>query len=78
MVSQKYKRTAAEQCVYFQRFQDDNFVLLFYMDDMLIVGQDDAVIKELTEELSKFFHVKDLGPTDPILGMKFVHYKKAK
>ena len=64
MVSQGYKRTAADQCVYTQRFSDGNFVaLLLYVDDILIVGQDATKIKQLKKELSKSFDMKDLGPT---------------
>lgn len=41
MVSHGYKRTEADHCVYFRRFSDGNFiVLLLYVDDMLILGQD--------------------------------------
>ena len=39
MMSQEYKRTFADPCVYVQRFPDDKFIiLLLYVDDMLIVG----------------------------------------
>ena len=38
MMSQEYKRTFADPCVYVRRFHDDKFIiLLFYVDDMLIV-----------------------------------------
>ena len=41
MMSQEYKRTFEDPCVYVQRFPDDKFIiLLLYVDDMLIVGQD--------------------------------------
>ena len=79
MVGQGYKRTAADQCVYIQRFPDGNFVaLLLYVDDMLIVGQEAAKISQLKKELSKDFDMKDLGPTQQILGMKIVRDRQNK
>ena len=39
MMSQEYKRTFADPCVYIQRFHDDKFIiLLLYVDDMLIMA----------------------------------------
>ena len=79
MVGQGYKRTAADQCVYIQRFPDGNFVaLLLYVDDMLIVGQEAAKISQLKKELSKAFDMKDLGPAQQILGMEIVRDRQNK
>lgn len=59
MVSHGYKRTEADHCVY---FSDGNFiVLLLYVDDMLILGQDAKMIGKLKEALFKSFDMKDLG-----------------
>ena len=39
VMSQEYKRTFLDSCVYVRRFPDDKFIiLLLYIDDMLIVG----------------------------------------
>ena len=39
MMSQEYKRTFIDLCVYVRRFPDDKFIIiLLYVDDMLIVG----------------------------------------
>ena len=79
MVNQGYKRTAADQCVYIQRFQDGNFVaLLLYVDDMLIVGKDAMKISQLKKELSNSFDMKDLGPAQQILGMQIIRDRKNK
>ena len=45
MMSHDYKRTFADPCVYVRKFPDDKcIILLLYVDDMLIVGQDANVI----------------------------------
>ena len=78
MMSQKYKRTFAEPCVYVQRFLDDKFIiLLLYVDDMLIVGQDVDMIQKLKREFSKTFDMKDLGSAKRILGMEIMRDRKA-
>ena len=78
MMSQEYKRTFADPCVYVRRFHDDKFIkLLLYVDDMLIVGQDVNMIQKLKRELSKTFDMKDLGNAKRILGMEILRNRKA-
>ena len=68
MVSYEYKRTDADHCVYFRKFTDGNFIiLLLYVDDMLIAGNDSKLIDKLKERLFKSFdmkcHAPNPGPT---------------
>ena len=45
MMSQEYKKTFAYPCFYVRRFHDDKFImLLLYVDDLLIMGQDADMI----------------------------------
>ncbi|CAL5435892.1 unnamed protein product [Camellia sinensis] len=79
MVGHEYKRTVADQCVYVRTFPGGNFIiLLLYVDDMLIVGQDATTIRSLKKELLQSFDMKDLGPAQQILGMNIVRDRKAK
>jgi ATP-binding cassette subfamily B (MDR/TAP) protein 1 len=60
-----------------KRFPYENFIiLLFYVDDILIVGHDAKRIQILKEELSKSLAMKDLGLTKQILGMKITRDRK--
>ena len=78
MMSQEYKRTFAYPCVYVRRFHDDKFtIILLYVDDMLIVGQDANMIQKLKMELSKTFDMMDLGSAECILGMEILRDRKA-
>lgn len=45
---------------------------------MLIVGYDLSQIDRLNNDLSKYFRIKDLGPTKKILGMTIPRNKKTK
>ncbi|KNA18313.1 hypothetical protein SOVF_071950, partial [Spinacia oleracea] len=77
MTSNGYKCTTADPCVYFRKFPGGNFIiLLLYVDDMLIVGQDANVIQNLKKAFSKLFDMKDLGPSKKILGMEIARDRK--
>ena len=78
IMSQEYKRTFVDPCVYVRRFPDDKvIILLLYVDDMLIVGQDADMIQKLKRELSKTFDMKDLFNAKRILGMEIMRDRKA-
>ena len=73
MMSHENKGTFADPCVYVRRFPDDKFIiLLLYVNDMLIVGQNADMIQKLKIELSKTFDMKDLGSVKCILGMEIL------
>ena len=79
MTSQGYIRTTIGSCVYIRSFPGNKFIiLLFYVDDMLIVGQDARLIKKLKKALHKSFDIKDLRPTKQILGIEIVRDIKSK
>ena len=73
MTDHGYSRTTSDHCVFVKKYPDSNFIiLLLYVDDMLIVGQDTSKISKLKSELSKSFSIKDLGPAKKILGIRIV------
>ena len=79
MVDHNYNRIEADHCVYFRKFHDGNFIILLpYVDDMLIIGQDEKIISMLKGELAKSFDMKDLGDARQILGMQVIRDKKSK
>ena len=79
MVNQGYKRTVSDHCVFIKRYSYGDFIsLLFYADDMLIVGHHRSKIYKLKEELSKSFAMKDLGRARKILDMKIFRDRKAR
>ncbi|CAL8990447.1 unnamed protein product, partial [Prunus brigantina] len=77
MIEHRYQRTTSDHCVFVKRFDDGEFIiLLLYVDDMLIVGQNSDKISKLKKELSKSFAMKDLGPAKRILGMSITRDRK--
>ncbi|CAL9021277.1 unnamed protein product [Prunus brigantina] len=77
MIEHRYRRTTSDHCVFVKRFDDGEFIiLLLYVDDMLIVGQNSDKTSKLKKELSKSFAMKDLGPAKRILGMSISRDRK--
>jgi len=51
-------------------------LLLLYVDDMLITGDDVEYISQLKQQLSEQFHMSDLGPLSYFLGIEVIHSAK--
>ncbi|KAK3023906.1 hypothetical protein RJ639_044528 [Escallonia herrerae] len=65
-----YGKITSYHCAFVKFFLDGDFIiLLFYVDDMSIVGQDVKKIDKLKTTLNESFAMKDLGPAKQILGM---------
>ena len=78
MVGHGYTRTDANPCVYVKKFPNGKFIiLLLYVDDMLIVGQDANMVDSL-KELFKLFDMKELGPARQIISIQIIRDRKAK
>lgn len=60
-----FNKSEYDSCVYF----DDYVYLLLYVDDILIIGEDELKINELKNKLSNEFEMKDLGNAKRILGI---------
>ena len=73
MTDQGYHKTQADHSVFVKKFDGIDFlILLLYVDDMLIVGRDQAKIRMLKKALSQLFAMKDIGPARQILGMHII------
>ncbi|GJT74850.1 retrovirus-related pol polyprotein from transposon TNT 1-94 [Tanacetum coccineum] len=71
MIGHGYDRCSYDECVYLQKFIDQSFLyLVLYVDDMLIDACNKDQIRELKDQLSKEFDMKDLGAAKRILGME--------
>ena len=71
MLNRGFTRCSADHCVYTKRLGDERYIMmLLYVDDMLIAGDDMKYIQNLKKELSKSFSMKDLGAAKRIIGMK--------
>jgi hypothetical protein len=65
----------ADKCVYYRFGGGEGVILCLYVDDILIFGNNENVIKEVKDFLSNNFEMKDLGVADVILNIK-LHRKE--
>ena len=73
MMSQGYRRSEIDHCLYTKRAKDGNLlILILYVDDMLIASKNRDEIDALKKKLHNNFDMKDMGNASHILGMRVV------
>jgi hypothetical protein len=65
-----FVRSRDDHCVYSKQVGNHFIYVVLYVDDMLLVGNNMDVIKEVKSQLSSKFDMKDLGAANFILGME--------
>ena len=65
-----FVRSKADHCVYSKQVGDHFINIVLYVDDMLLIGNNKYVIKEVKSQISSKFDMKDLGAANFILGME--------
>ena len=63
-------RSRAHHCVYSKQVGNHFIYVVLYVDDMLLVGNNMDVIKEVKSQLSSKFDMKDLDASNFIMGME--------
>jgi hypothetical protein len=77
MISQGFKRSNYDSCVYLKTIKGSTIYLLLYVDDMLIASKDKNEIAKLKAQLNNEFGMKDLGAAKKILGMEIIRERYA-
>ena len=70
MMSNGFRISECDKCVYFKDTVNGYVIVCLYVDDMLIIGSNNNIIKAIKRMLTSEFDMKDLGVADVILGMK--------
>jgi hypothetical protein len=66
----RFVRSRVDHCVYSKQGGNHFIYVVLYVDDMLLVGNNMDVIKEVKSQLSSKFDMKDLGAAKFILRME--------
>ena len=76
MISNGFKRSRYDSCVYIKFVNGSPIYLLLYVDDLLIAAKSKKEISTLKPMLSSEFEMKDLGVARKILGMEIGRDRK--
>ena len=66
----RFTRRKVDHCVYLRLVGDHVIYLVSYVDDMLLIGNDKEIIKEVKTKLSSKIDIKNIGAANFILGME--------
>ena len=69
MLTNGFKINECDKCVYVKNTDQGYVIVCFYVDDMLIIGSSQNIIKSNKQMLNSRFDMKDMGVADVILGM---------
>src|SRR3954467_9456337 len=70
MLEKGFKTSECDKCSYIKDDKDGYILLCLYVDDMLIIGSNDKMVKSTKDMLNSKFDMKDMGLANVILGMK--------
>ncbi|KAL9250699.1 Retrovirus-related Pol polyprotein from transposon RE1-like protein [Drosera capensis] len=72
-----FSRSSADSSLFVHRRSQGTVILLVYVDDIIITGNDTTGIAKLKSHLSKQFHIKDLGTLKYFLGIEIAKQGKS-
>ena len=72
MLTNGFKINESDKCIYVKETVDGYVILCLYVDDILIIGSNDRMIKSTKNMLNARFDMKDMGLADLILGIKII------
>jgi hypothetical protein len=64
-----FLRSKVDYYVYSKQVGDHFIYVVLYVDDMLLIGNNKEIIKDVKSQLSSKFDTKDIGAANFILGM---------
>ncbi|VVA41779.1 PREDICTED: Retrovirus-related Pol poly from transposon, partial [Prunus dulcis] len=70
-----FSQSRADYSMFTHKHGKSFTVILLYVDDMIITGNDDDAIRDLKHFLGTCFKIKDLGPLKYFLGVEIARSK---
>ena len=72
MMTNGFKINECDKCIYVKTTNHGYVILCLYVDDILIVGSNNEMVKYTKSMLNSRFDMKDMGLADVILGIKII------
>ena len=66
MLSNDFKINESDKCVYIKNTQSEYVIVCLYVDDVLIIGSNNDVIKATKKMLTSYLDMKDMGVANMI------------
>ena len=70
MTTNGFKSNECDTCVYAKNTEDGYVIFCLYVDDILIIGGNDRIIKSTKDMLNSRFDMKNMGLANVMLGIK--------
>ena len=78
VISHGYSQSQADKTMFYKHSNEGKIVILIiYVDDIILTGDDTTELERLKKVLANDFEIKDLGPLKYFLGMEFAISKKS-
>ncbi|KAH9150574.1 hypothetical protein LEN26_004051 [Aphanomyces euteiches] len=71
-----FEKTNVESCIYTRQTNGQQAIIAIYVDDLVLVAQNDHVMADLKSAIKQRFASKDMGPIHYILGLKIIRDRK--
>ncbi|KAH9134879.1 hypothetical protein AeRB84_019465 [Aphanomyces euteiches] len=65
-----FEKTNVESCIYVRRLKSQLAIVAIYVDDLVVVAENDNVMAEVKTATKNRFASKDMGPINYILGIR--------
>jgi Reverse transcriptase (RNA-dependent DNA polymerase) len=76
LLSHNFVKSSADSSMFVQHSGDTTVIVLVYVDDIIITGNNEKEIKNVKDYLKNKFDIKDLGKLKYFLGIKIAYSKK--
>ena len=73
----QFTQTASDPCIYYQKVGKDIMFIGVYVDDIILAAKNEKQLKQVKEDLSNKFDIKDLRELKYFLGIKVEQNKES-
>ena len=76
LLKNNFVKSTADHSMFIKHTQNSTTIILVYVDDIIVTGNDNEEIKRVKQSLKDEFDIKDLGKLSYFLGIEIAHSSK--